>query len=375
MREFVFWQDALSLHQSAFLRNLATCNGTKVTLVVWEDINARRKAWGWPRPDFGRTRVFIKPSPEIQEDLLRCERDRVQVFSGPRGHPFVNAALRRNLGSSGFIGMMSEAHDKRGLKGGLRFLRSVWDERCLGNRVDMILAIGREAVAWYVGCGYPVDKIVPFGYFVESPELEDVDRPPDDEGNRFFEMVFVGELAPWKGWDLLLRALCGLTGPKWLLHVIGDGVDKKRALALCRQLGLSGRVRFHGILPNKEVLYNISRSDLLVLPSRWDGWGAVINEALMCGVPVVCSDRCGAKDLLDGGVRGEVVPSNSIAALREALQRRASRGRPDPTARRMIRTWAQCISGTAAANYFLAVTEALRCGGPKPVPPWLRIEP
>ena len=50
----------------------------------------------------------------------------------------------------------------------------------------------------------------------------------------------------------------------------------------------------------------MAAADVLVLPSRFDGWGAVVNEALMVGTPVICSDRCGASDVIENGRNGYV---------------------------------------------------------------------
>ena len=78
---------------------------------------------------------------------------------------------------------------------------------------------------------------------------------------------------------------------------------------------------------NAEAVAEIARHDLFLLPSRFDGWGAVVNEALMCGVPVVCSDNCGAAELLGESWRGEVFRTGSAAGLKDILQRWIALGR------------------------------------------------
>jgi glycosyltransferase involved in cell wall biosynthesis len=375
MNEFVFWQDAPSIHQSAFIRQLALSSNARVKLVVWEETNARRKASGCPDPDFGLTQVIVKPSLAEQVALLsETGPGSVHIFSGPRGHPFVRNALRKSLRSDMFIGMMCEAHNGRGFKGQLRFLRCQWDARRYRGRVNMLLAMGLKGVKWYTKCGFPRNKVVPFGYFVDSPQIQNGDNTRCTTSSGIFDLIFVGDLMPHKAWDVLLHALHGFARTGWRLHVVGNGPDKARFLSLCRKLRLDKSVRLYGVQPRSVVIDLISRSDLLVLPSRWDGWGAVINEALMCGVPVVCSDRCGAMDLLDGDIRGEVVHSECISALRDALWRRISQGKIDMRTRQAIKNWSNCISGQAAASYFLSVIEASINGRSKPVPPWLATE-
>ena len=56
----------------------------------------------------------------------------------------------------------------------------------------------------------------------------------------------------------------------------------------------------------------ICESDCLVLPSRYDGWGAVISEALMVGTPVICSDNCGAANVVTASNVGSVFSTNDF---------------------------------------------------------------
>ena len=58
---------------------------------------------------------------------------------------------------------------------------------------------------------------------------------------------------------------------------------------------------------------------MLVLPSRWDGWGMVVNEAFSVGVPVIVSDHCGAADLVRSGVNGYVFRSGDASDLHHCL--------------------------------------------------------
>ena len=63
----------------------------------------------------------------------------------------------------------------------------------------------------------------------------------------------------------------------------------------------------------------LSAADVLVLPSHWDGWGAVINEALCNGARVVCSDFCGAADLVSDPRFGRVFREGSLESLTQAM--------------------------------------------------------
>jgi glycosyltransferase involved in cell wall biosynthesis len=274
----------------------------------------------------------------------------------------VYKTLCESLKSTAYIGVQSEAHKGIGFKGLLRLLRSKYDALQFRERINLILGMGNLGVI-FKKSGY-LPRVFPFGYFVETPFLK-MTTQSRSMAQQIFELIFVIYFR--KGWDILLYALHGLKSRDWRLHIVGDGNDRGEFVKLCTRLGLIDTVRFYGVLPNSETMGLISKSDLLVLPSRWDGWGAVVNEALMLGVPVVCSDRCGAADLLDGHERGEVFSSESISSLRSVLDRRISQGKKDPATSDKIREWSKCINGESAADYFMAVINATITGGSKPV--------
>jgi glycosyltransferase involved in cell wall biosynthesis len=68
-----------------------------------------------------------------------------------------------------------------------------------------------------------------------------------------------------------------------------------------------------------ELKNYYSDASLLVLPSVQDGWGMVYTEALAAGVPVLCTDRTGAQDVIDHGVHGFIVPHANVDVLVEKI--------------------------------------------------------
>lgn len=375
IEQLVFWHYALSIHQSALLRSLAASSGAAVTLVLEKELDPQRKEMGWHTPDMGKTQIIIRPTPQAQSALLAGKRSTsAHIFWGTRGGGrMVWDTFRQSLSSNLYLGVYSEAFNGAGLPGAVRLARGRWDALRQRERVDLILGTGKLGVRWYERSGFMPERIFPFGYFVETPcptgsgcsgqQVLSEDR---------FDLIFVGYPFFRKGLDILLRALQGIDVGKWRMHIVGDGKDRPRYVKLGERLGLADSIRFHGTLPNAQAIDLIGKSDLLVLPSRWDGWGAVVNEALMGGVPAVCSDRCGAADLVDGGERGEVVRAGSVSSLHSALARRISQGKKDAGTSARIRDWSKCISGESGAEYFMAVLKAARSGGNRPIPPWLR---
>jgi glycosyltransferase involved in cell wall biosynthesis len=109
--------------------------------------------------------------------------------------------------------------------------------------------------------------------------------------------VFVGSLSPWKNPLGLVRAFS--TIKSGILRFIGDGILKRQLLKDIEKKNLQENVELVGSVLQNQIPNYLYNSDVLVLPSLYDGWGAVVNEALQAGCYVICSDACGACMLLE----------------------------------------------------------------------------
>jgi glycosyltransferase involved in cell wall biosynthesis len=366
----VFWETCLSPHRSSYMRELATRPGLEVTVVVDEEIPEWRRRMGWTSPDYGACRVEVSPTRARLISLAEdAAVDCIHLYTPARAFPTAWNGFRRSAAAGARIAIISEPYDWRGWRGMLRLARGRADAIRYRWRTERVLAIGHLAKRWFERTGFPRDRIVPWGYFTERPadvaNVSQIARIDDT-----VHIAFIGQCIRRKGIDVLLRALASLRGQAWTLHIVGDGSARAGLEALARRLNIAKQVRFHGNQPHDAATRFVNGADMLVLPSRWDGWGAVVNEALMRGVPVICSDRCGAADLLVHPSRGEVVRAASVESLQAALARRISLGPLDEAIRAGIREWAARIQGPAAAHYLL---RAIAHDGVPGAPPWLEV--
>ncbi len=358
----------LSLHQSALVRALAGL-GHEVQVVAAQEVSQDRRAAGWGRPDLGLARILIAPEKEVIENTVKDGLpDTIHIIGGARWTPLGRLATHRCIEQRACMGIMSEAAEHRGWKGRLRRFRYTIERQFVGRRFDFVLAMGQVGVNWFRNCGYPAERTFCFAYFTEKPE--GCDPCPGREARQDVELLYVGQLIPRKRVDSLIRALAACGDLQWRLTIVGGGPDKPVLQKLIRAARLDERVRFLDFLENKAAVQVVAASDLLVLPSRWDGWGAVVNEALMCGVPVICSDHCGAADLLHESWRGEVFAAGSVSDLTNCLRRWISCGRTPPETRARIQAWSQCITGEAGARYLEGILRQVYEQGPRPAVPW-----
>ena len=82
----------------------------------------------------------------------------------------------------------------------------------------------------------------------------------------------------------------------------------------------SSHVRYKGLVPFGDVESTISKYDFLILPSRFDGWGVVINEALLARVPVICSNQAGASSLVKKWDCGVCYDSSNESELEKIIE-------------------------------------------------------
>jgi len=119
----------------------------------------------------------------------------------------------------------------------------------------------------------------------------------------------------WKAVDILLRALAvARRNAAVELEVIGDGPERGRLEALARELGVEKFVRFMGFLPQTEAAERLSAAQGLMLSSLYECGGAVVLEAMACGLPVAATAWGGPMDYLDVSC-GILVQPNSYEQM------------------------------------------------------------
>lgn len=125
-------------------------------------------------------------------------------------------------------------------------------------------------------------------YVPNGSDVEVADRVPSQP--RQFDLAWTGRVHPQKGIDDLLATLARLkqTLPDFRAVIIGKSKEKLEPIV--REMGLAQNVTFSGLVTEEEKYRLLKSSRLFVMPSRYESWGIVINEAIVAGVPVVAYD-------------------------------------------------------------------------------------
>ena len=143
------------------------------------------------------------------------------------------------------------------------------------------------------------------------------------------DFLFVGRLIPEKGVDFLLRALALLKEefPDFEAVIAGDGPERERLERLAQELGIGNNVTFTGFLKDYgDVIALMKASKVFAFPSRREGFGIVVLEAMASGSPVVTVEHPmnASMHLVENGKTGFVVPLNEESFAEALLLARES---------------------------------------------------
>jgi glycosyltransferase involved in cell wall biosynthesis len=372
------WMNAPSFYQEDFFQALINSGEVDLQVIYAYGLPEERQQLGWQIGLNNYPHIFLQVKRSISLKafvhavrLVIEQRDRIHVVNGIWAEPtFLLALFTLVLMRRRFI-LYSEAPNpnvnrslvKRAFQ---NFIGSFIARKAIG-----ILPVSQFAESFYKEMGVNDSAMYPFGYFRAHQAMSKSVNPP------LPEVVFVGQLVYRKGIDTLLEAFSTVLAlfPNLKLIVIGTGPDEKTLLAQAEKKGILASVEFVGAVPSSMVLERIARALLLVLPSRWDGWGLVVNEALSVGVPVVVSDHCGASDLIKHGQNGYIFTSENSEELAEILTQHLTNTLLWPEMQQNALEIGNSISVEQVVPYFIStvkhmIGEELPC----PMPPWATLE-
>lgn len=146
-------------------------------------------------------------------------------------------------------------------------------------------------------------------------------------------------------------------GKESYLIMIGDGPLKNEMEETVRNLNIVDKVLFPGLIPYMRLPEWYTASDILVFSSQHEPYGLPVNEAMLCGIPVIVSDRIGARlDLVEEGITGWIYPVGDVNALAscmdDAISHPAQVKQMGITAQAKMNNWSSAANVSAQLNFF-----------------------
>jgi glycosyltransferase involved in cell wall biosynthesis len=132
------------------------------------------------------------------------------------------------------------------------------------------------------------------------------------------DVLFVGNVTLQKGFHTLVSAFESLKIPGLKLHVVG--IYSRDFISMLRRRGFElNNIIFHGPLNSGALIEMYETTEMLVLPSIHDGWGMVVNEAMVLGCIPIVSSGAGAADQIEQGINGFVFTAGDTDGLKNCI--------------------------------------------------------
>lgn len=189
------------------------------------------------------------------------------------------------------------------------------------NSASLYFAQGKIARDSFKSMGFDPNRIRDLYYTPKalpvtqaSPEISSFAR------NRKVFLT-IARLDNNKGCDLLLHAFASLKkNDDWCLVMCGKDQQHGKMQDMAQQLKISEQVLFTGVIPYSSVSSVLAAADVFILASRFDGWGAVLNEAASLSKPLIASEGVGAAwHLIQENKNGFRFKNGSAKALAEKM--------------------------------------------------------
>jgi glycosyltransferase involved in cell wall biosynthesis len=291
-------------------------------------------------------------NPGIWQLISRGNFDAIVLFTGYVCATFwIAIASAKWNGTSIFFG--TDAHDlaSRDHKRWKRWVkRRIWPR--LFRLANAAIVVSSGGAAMMRSLGIPESRIAltPFcvnnEWWIEQSDRVDrtVVRARWDVPENAAVILFCAKLQPWKRPQDLLQAFARIADLNAYLVFAGDGTLRSLLESEARSRGIANRVRFLGFVNQSGLPETYAASDILVLPSEYEPFGLVVNEAMLCRCPVIVSDRVGARfDLIREGKTGYVFPCGDTVALaallRHVLNDRSLLGKMREAVREEMSVW------------------------------------
>ena len=307
----IFFQNCISPHQIPYIRECSKNKLIKKIYIIVPRINYQyRSEMGWDGNEYinlPSINVIIKPIDNQIKNIL-YENKCVCLFSGLRADKLIFKWFKLSLSYDIKRYIISEPpfiYNKPLILHYIRFY--LFDYKYI-KYINGVFAIGDLAYKYYSNISKKWN-VYPFQYVTESLNR----YKPIPKGNVKF--IFVGSLIKRKNVKIILKAIKGINNTN--LTIIGNGPMYKSLKESADKNNI--KINFLGYQKQNKILDYLQEHDILILPSLYDGWGAVVNEAMTLGLYVIVSNNCGSKALIRDKIQGEIFNYKSHQKLKEII--------------------------------------------------------
>lgn len=252
-----------------------------------------------------------------------------------------------------------------GLKGFIRSLQ--WRFILKFSKMRTLKAIGcqgNSGVVAFQKAGITRNKL--FEYIYCSPNV--ISNIASEETNNQYTFTYIGKITERKNIIPAVKVLKS-TDYDFCMYIIGKGNQENELHGI---IGDDQRFKVLGALPIPDVQTYLELTDCLILPSNFDGWGAVVSEAITHGCRCIVSDHAGSHSIIAESAYGSVFKSNDWHDFHKAISSEFNKGKLSAIEKQNIKNFGLKIAPQSTAEYLLKIIEYYfgNSSTEKPIAPW-----
>ena len=322
-QKLVIWMNMPSHHQMDYFNALRK-EGIDVLVLYYGRVKEERLSQGWHDiSDLHPGECYVSPTINSLDQVADW-RERIHIIPG-YGNMFLRK-LVRYLSRERVRWFHWSESARSGFRWWATYPLKKWYAHMVNAYASGALAIGKLAKEDFIRWGIKDSKIhfLPYATKALTFDARKVSHEIAFFGQRGgVRFLYIGSLYRGKGIDVLIRSFKNTVelNKSTRLILVGKDYSRGKYNKMVRDLDIEEYVRFRPPVSFDEIGNIVAACDVLVLPSRYDGWGMPLNEAASVGKALIGSDACGAAHhLIHHEYNGYRVISGSIESLSYAMK-------------------------------------------------------
>lgn len=376
----VFWFDAPPRAGAGAFRIVTERWGNDVYYFCSNNLREERKTGGWCEADHGKAKITILTelhSPvEFIMSFIKANPNAIHVFNGFRSKTSKYLDKYISLVKEPKIAIWSERPGIYGSKIKVLvkkiyhpIIHRIYNYK-YSNKTSVLIPLGKSGIVEFSKYGWKIEKM--FSFMYDPPMTNITSQIVKWQKGNPIKILYIGRFArSTKGIDVLIDAFNNLESNDWKLSLVGGyGEYKDYTINWANK---HKNVEFLGSWPSDKVSEKISSYDLVIVPSRFDGWNVVVNEALRAGVGVIVSDEAVSHELIEASCAGIVVRAGKTRDLNAAIKYVLSEPEIINTWKEKAVIYSKQIKSEVVGLYLIEILDYIfiNQSNKKPICPWI----
>lgn len=375
----VFWFDAPPRAGAGAFKVVSERWGSDVHYFCENNLREERKTGGWREANHGKAKITILSKLSNPEEFLMKFENKspnaIHIFNGFRSKTSKYLDVYINYAKEPRIAIWSERPGIYGSKA-IRVAKKLFHPIIhrmyylkYSKKIKALIPLGKSGVEEFSKYGW--NRNMMFSFMYDPPMTCISSKIVKWEKDKPIKLLYVGRFArSTKGIDILINSINNLQSDNWKLSLVG-GYGEYKDFTI-NWANSHKNVDFLGAWASDQVTEKISSYDLVIVPSRFDGWNVVVNEALRAGVGVIVSNEAVSNELIEASKAGMVVISGDVRDLTEAISSVLNKPEVVNTWKEIAKNYSSRITSEVVGSYLIEILDYIFIDNSKnrPICPW-----